>query len=94
MRLDKWLWFSRFYKSRAQASALCMEGQITLNGQPADKDHKIKPGDRIGLPGSRGRRMVTVAAFGERRGPPSEAHALYIEDSPFQDDQQEDEEMQ
>ena len=91
MRLDQWLWFARFFKSRSQAATCCTAHQVTVNGQSVDKDYKIKLGDRIGIPGRQGRRMVRVLAFADRRGPYDEARILYEEEMIFDDSQQDDE---
>ena len=90
MRVDKWLWVARFCKTRSFASSLCLQEKITVNGKVADKAHFLKADDRIGVPGGRGRRMVRVIAFSDRRLSPAEAAALYEEIPPFEDSEEED----
>ena len=83
VRLDKWLWFARFAKSRAQAQELIARGQVHRNGARVEKAAtEIEPGDVLAIVLGPIRRTVTVAAIGERRGPASEAQALYAEPEP------------
>lgn len=89
MRLDKWLWVARCCKTRSFASSLCLQGRITVNGKTAEKAHFLKVGDLIGVPGGRrGRRMLNVIAFSDKRLSPSEAAALYQELTPFDDSEE------
>ena len=77
-RLDKWLFHARFYRTRPLAQAAAAAGKVRLNGARTDKPgHALKPGDILTL--GRGRQIVAVRvlALAERRGPASEAHALY-----------------
>jgi ribosome-associated heat shock protein Hsp15 len=83
VRLDKWLWCARFYKTRALAAALCEAGRIRVNGQVTLKAHyAVKQGDLITLPQGAAVRIIEVLAHAERRGPASEAQGLYAEHSP------------
>lgn len=80
MRLDKWLWCARFYKTRGLAADLCEAGRIRINGQVTVKAHyAVRPGDILTLPQGSRVRIVEVLALGERRGPASEAATLYAE---------------
>ena len=80
LRLDKWLWFARFLKSRSQAQGLIEEGLVRLNGQPVVKvSAAVKPGDELVFFLRRRWRRVRVLALGERRGPAPEAQVLYEE---------------
>ena len=81
LRIDKWLWFARFCKSRSLAAAWCVGGEVTLNGAVVTKPAQLlRPGDVLVIPaGPRRRRMVRVLALGARRGPASEARILYEE---------------
>ncbi len=82
-RLDKWLWFARFVKTRTLAQTLCAGGHVKVNGTTARRGHqKVKIGDTIEMVLGPVRRTVTVVAFGERRGPAPEAQALYDEPEP------------
>ena len=78
IRIDKWLWFARFFKSRTLAGKLCAGGRIRLNGTPINKSHQmVKPGDVLTFPQGREIRVVKVIAAGVRRGPAAEAQTLY-----------------
>jgi len=77
-RLDKWLFHARFYRTRSLAQAAATAGRIRLNGVKIDKPgHAVKPGDVLTL-GKGGQVIaVRVLALAERRGPATEARALY-----------------
>ena len=78
LRLDKWLWQARFFKSRAIASQVCEAGGVRLNGHPVAKAHQtIRPGDMLTFPQGGTIRVVEILALGTRRGPASEAQGLY-----------------
>lgn len=80
LRLDKWLWFARFVKTRGLAQDLCESGHVRLNGQPVSKaSATVKPGDELVLVLGPYRRFLRVLALGVRRGPAPEAQALYQE---------------
>jgi len=79
-RLDQWLWFSRFVKSRSLAARLCTAGAVTLNGGAVTKPNQpVRVGDIVILPQGGWQRTVRVLALGGRRGPASEARLLYEE---------------
>lgn len=79
-RLDQWLWFARFVKSRSLAARLCAAGAVTINGSEVKKANQaVRVGDVIVLPQGHWQRTVRVLALGARRGPASEARALYEE---------------
>ncbi|MEI4486712.1 RNA-binding S4 domain-containing protein [Frigidibacter sp. MR17.14] len=78
VRLDKWLFFARFCKTRSVSVALIEGGKVRLNGTRVTKPgHVLRPGDTLtlALPGQV--RVVRVASCGARRGPATEAQALY-----------------
>jgi ribosome-associated heat shock protein Hsp15 len=78
LRLDKWLWFARFVKSRALATRLVTEGNMRVNGAPTQKAHlAVKPGDVLTFALGPHIRVIRVAALGSRRGPAPEARLLY-----------------
>jgi ribosome-associated heat shock protein Hsp15 len=82
-RLDQWLWFARFAKSRSLASRLCAGGAVTVNGLPARKANQVvRIGDLIALPQGAYFRTVRIVALGARRGPAAEAQLLYEETAP------------
>jgi ribosome-associated heat shock protein Hsp15 len=79
-RLDQWLWFARFAKSRSLAARLCIDGAIVVNGAPVAKaNHGVKPGDIVTLPLGPWQCTVQVLAIGTRRGPAVEARTLFRE---------------
>jgi ribosome-associated heat shock protein Hsp15 len=83
LRLDKWLFFARFFKSRALATALCESGKLRLSGTTVDKGHaKLRVGDVLTFPQGRHIRVIKVLALAARRGPAQEAQALYEDLSP------------
>ena len=80
IRLDKWLWQARFFKTRALASKLCMSGRGRVDGMVIRKAHYgIRPGLVLTFPQARKIRVIRVLALGDRRGPAMEAAALYEE---------------
>jgi ribosome-associated heat shock protein Hsp15 len=83
IRLDKWLWFARFCKSRALAQKVIERGQITINGQKAQKPSaSVRLGDQLVAVLGPVKRTVIVKDIGERRGPAPEAQLLYDEPTP------------
>jgi ribosome-associated heat shock protein Hsp15 len=84
LRLDRWLWHARFYKSRTLAAGACSSGRIRVNGVPNTKSHRqLKPGDVLTFPHGPHIRVVRVLALGSRRGPASEARLLYQDLAPL-----------
>ena len=82
-RLDRWLWCARFAKSRSLAARLCTSEKVTLGGATVQKAHQaLRIGDRLTLRIGRFERRIEVLALGQRRGPASEARALYAEADP------------
>ena len=82
-RLDKWLWFARIVKSRTLAAKLVADGKLRVNRvRVAKPSHAIKPGDVLTATVHRNVRVLRVTAIGERRGPASEAQALYADLTP------------
>jgi len=81
-RLDKWLFHARFYRTRPLAQAAAEAGRVRLNGIKVEKPgHALKPGDvlTLGRGGPKGGQVIAVRvlSLAERRGPPTEARALY-----------------
>ena len=79
MRLDKWLWAARFYKTRSLATDEIGKGRISVNAQAAKPSRELRAGDRIELRQSAVVRTVVVVALSETRGPAPVAQALYAE---------------
>jgi ribosome-associated heat shock protein Hsp15 len=79
-RLDKWLWFARFAKTRTLAAKLVASGFVRLNGQRTDNPAKaVAIGDVITIALPRTTLVVRVEDLGERRGPAPEARQLYMD---------------
>ncbi|MBI1261650.1 MAG: RNA-binding S4 domain-containing protein [Rhizobiales bacterium] len=84
-RLDRWLWFARFLKSRTLASTLVQSGKIRLNGERVAKAARtVKPGDVLTFPLGDHVRIIRIIDPGTRRGPASEAALLYEDLAPPQ----------
>jgi ribosome-associated heat shock protein Hsp15 len=82
IRLDRWLWAARFYKTRSLAHTACEGGKVHVNDQAAKPSRAVRPGDRLRITLGEWRRELIVRGLGERRGPASEAQALYEDLSP------------
>ena len=80
LRLDKWLWQARFFKTRADAAELIGKGRVRVNGaRQAKPGHGVAVDDVLTFPQSDVVRLIRIAALGTRRGPYSEAQTLYID---------------
>ncbi len=79
MRLDRWLWYARFFKTRALARRAVDGGLVHLGGTRVKPGRQVKPGDMLEIQCGHERFEVTVAQLGCRRGPASEAQQLYQE---------------
>ncbi len=89
LRIDKWLWYGRFFRSRSLATRQCEAGRIRLNRTIVTKAHAtVRPGDVLTFPQDGRIRVVRIVALGARRGPATEARTLYEEvASPFPRDE-------
>lgn len=81
LRVDKWLWAARFFKTRSLASEAVSGGKVKLNGAATKPAREIKVGDKLEIANGETRWTVTVQALSDRRGPAPEARLLY-EESP------------
>ena len=79
VRLDKWLWAARFYKTRALAAEEIARGRISVNGQTAKASRELRLGDRIVLRQGPVERTVDLLGLSSVRGPAPVAQALYAE---------------
>ena len=79
VRIDKWLWAARFFKSRALAARACDLGRIECNGLAAKPAREIHAGDRLRVKNESGEFEVDVAELSEMRGPAAVAQTLYRE---------------
>lgn len=79
VRIDKWLWAARFFKTRAQASRACDLGRIQSKNQPAKPAREIRIGDLLRITNEGGDFEVEVLLLNETRGPATVAQTLYRE---------------
>jgi ribosome-associated heat shock protein Hsp15 len=79
LRIDKWLWAARFYKTRSLASAEVDKGRVQVDGAAIKPARELKAGDRVGIRIGIITRTVVVRAISDKRGPASVAALLYEE---------------
>jgi ribosome-associated heat shock protein Hsp15 len=79
VRMDKWLWAARFFKTRSLAAKACELGRIQSNGQPAKPARDVRVGDMLRITNGGGDFQVGVLLLSEVRGPASVAQTLYRE---------------
>lgn len=79
MRIDKYLWAARFFKTRSLAARACELGRIEWNGQAAKPAREVRVGDTLRVKNDSGEFTVEVLALSEMRGPASVAQTLYQE---------------
>src|ERR1019366_1963276 len=79
VRMDKWLWAARFFKTRALAARSCELGRIESNGQPAKAAREVRAGDLLQVKNDSGDFQVEVLVLSEMRGPAAVAQTLYRE---------------
>lgn len=79
MRIDKWLWAARFFKTRSLATDEIQKGRIAINGQEAKPAREIKMGDTVTLRQTGVIRTVVVQGLSQQRGPAPVAQQLYAE---------------
>ena len=79
VRLDKWLWAARLFKTRALAAEAVTRGRVEVNGQPAKASRELRPGDRLRLRQGPDARELEILALSDVRGPAPVAQALYAE---------------
>lgn len=78
LRLDKWLWQARFFKTRALAATVANKGKVRINRMLVTKPHyRVRPGDVLTFAQGHDIRIIRVLALGARRGPAPEAQTLY-----------------
>ncbi len=79
LRIDKWLWAARFYKTRSLAAEEIGKGRVQLNGQEAKAAREVKVGDRVRLRQGPVLRDIVVRGLSAQRGPAPVAQQLYEE---------------
>ncbi len=80
LRIDKWLWAARFFKTRALATQAVDAGHVKLDGVRIKPSRTLRAGDRLTLRVGEQDWEISVVALSDRRGPATEARRLYIED--------------
>lgn len=85
LRVDKWLWYARFFKTRTIAAAMVSGGHMRINRQPVRKPGTtVKVGDVLTFPQGPHIRVIEIVALADRRGPAPEAQLLYEDLDPPQ----------
>jgi ribosome-associated heat shock protein Hsp15 len=80
LRLDKWLWHARFFRTRSLAAAQVAGGAVRINGTPTQKRaSNVGPGDVLTFAQGDHVRVIQIDAIGQRRGPAPEAQTLYTD---------------
>src|SRR2546421_12468408 len=79
VRVDKWLWAARFFKTRSTATEALLGGRIHINGARAKPAKELTTGDMVELTIRAHKRTVQVTAVSDKRGPPAAAATLYVE---------------
>ncbi len=79
VRIDKWLWAARFFKTRSLAARACELGRIEANGATAKPAREVRAGDRLEIRNESGDYVIEVLALSEIRGPALVAQTLYRE---------------
>jgi len=83
IRIDKWLWHARFFKTRSIAQAFIGQGKVRVNSKPVSRpSQSVKPGDVLTFVRGLQLCIIEVAAISTRRGPATEAQTLYNDISP------------
>ncbi len=87
LRIDKWLWQTRFFKTRTMAAELVQRGRVRVDGQRITKPGRaVGPGNVLTFPQGRAVRVIRVLGIPVRRGPASEAQALFEDLNTARDD--------
>ncbi|MGC6518042.1 MAG: RNA-binding S4 domain-containing protein [Candidatus Puniceispirillaceae bacterium] len=85
LRIDKWLWYARFFKSRALATRMVSSGKLRINGEHVSKPHRhVHPDMVLVFPQGNIIRTIKIVALADRRGPATEAISLYEDLDPPQ----------
>jgi ribosome-associated heat shock protein Hsp15 len=79
LRIDRWLWCTRFFKTRSSAAEAVRSGHVRINGARVKPAHAVKPGDLVEVTNDGGEHEVGVIGIPARRGPGAEARLCYTE---------------
>jgi ribosome-associated heat shock protein Hsp15 len=82
VRLDKWLWAARCFKTRGAATEACDGGHCAVDGRTGKPGQRVRPGQRIEVQTPGGLRVLEVVALADKRGPAAAAAALFVDHSP------------
>ncbi len=83
LRIDKWLWYARFFKTRGLATDVVKQGKVRVDGVPVSKPaREVKPGMVLTFAQGDNVRVIKIVELGTRRGPAPEAQALYKDQDP------------
>jgi ribosome-associated heat shock protein Hsp15 len=82
IRIDKWLWAARVFKTRSLAAAACTGGKVDVNAQAVKPAKSVRPGDVLHVTAGASRRVLRIAVLAERRGPAATARTLYEDLTP------------
>lgn len=82
VRLDRWLWAARMFRSRSLAAEACDGGKVAVNGNSAKPHKLVRPADEVEITLPGGKRRLKLLALSERRGPASVARLLYDDLTP------------
>lgn len=82
VRLDKWVWAARCYKTRSQATKACAAGQVAVNGEKSRASRPVRPGDEVVVSLREHRRILRVVALADRRGSAELAATLFEDLTP------------
>ena len=82
MRIDKWLWAARFFRTRSLAQQAIEAGSVRLDGARIKPSREVLPGDRVAIRVGEAEWDISVRALSERRGPAAAARSLYEETEP------------
>jgi len=82
VRVDKWLWAARMFKTRSMATKAGGAGHVRVNGETAKSSLKVKIGDQIEVLTPARLRILEITALADKRGPASVAQGLYLDHTP------------
>jgi len=82
VRIDKWLWAARCFKTRSMAGKACAAGHVKVDGNSVKASKAVRVGMNVDVRTPGGLRVLEIAALGDRRGPASEAQKLYVDHTP------------
>jgi ribosome-associated heat shock protein Hsp15 len=82
VRVDKWLWAARMYKTRSMSGDACSAGHVQINGETAKASRSLFVGDTVHALTPGGSRELEVIALADKRGPAQLAQSLYIDHTP------------